>query len=732
MKKFLELIIITGLFLVIFIPLYIENNFIYPDVTGKNFAFRIIVDVVFAAWLILALCEAKYRPKISGIVLSFAMLLIVMFFANVFGVDPYSSFWSNLERMDGYITLVYAFLYMLLLSSVLQSKQIWSWLLDISLAIAVLIAFYGLAEFAISESRLVGTLGNAGYLAIYMLFHVFFAIWRFLESKSIGGKIIYASIIPLFSFVLFETGTRGTFIGLVVGVMVMSTYIAIFNQYFFVSRKFVMTASVLLFASAGTFFVLKDINVIKSDERLVRIANISMEDLDDRIIIWGIAWKGIKEKPLLGYGQNNFNYVYNKYYDPRLFEAQWFDRTHNIILEWLIAGGFLGLFAYLSIFAWCAWYLLLRPMLNKEDNSFTTLERGLLLGMLAAYFTQSLVTFDTIINDIFIAITLAFITSRVGAVPEKIYHLKIEPVLLTRFFTPVIIMVLVSVVYFFHLPAMIAAMEMKNAFHETNLLKRLEAYDIALEQHSFADQKITEMLEVLETPKVVGSSILSNKIKQQHYATTEQAIEKLIAEKPDDAQVHLYAGIFYHTTGQHSKAAVQMEQARQLSPLNQNIIRQQGIIALSQYKAQQAHDFFKTAFELDEENLQAREDYAAALLIVQKPKEAIALMDSDEASDRFADSSDLIDTAKRYGHTEFESELFAHRVYAKSNEKYKWNEEPTTWTKLASLYYKLGKKHEALAVLMDARKKLPSVEIIFNCYISSIEANQYPESACQF
>src|SRR5690606_16967333 len=102
---------------------------------------------------------------------------------------------------------------------------------------------------------------------------------------------------------------------------------------------------------------------------------------------------------------------YNKHYDPRNFNAQWFDRSHNFILEWLVTGGFLGLIVYLSIFVWCAWYLLFRPMLNKADNSFTVMERGVLLGILVAYLTQSLVTFDTVISYIFLAISLALITS---------------------------------------------------------------------------------------------------------------------------------------------------------------------------------------------------------------------------------------------------------------------------------------------------------------------------------
>jgi len=43
-----------------------------------------------------------------------------------------------------------------------------------------------------------------------------------------------------------------------------------------------------------------------------------------------MAWEGVKEKPLLGWGQENFNLVFNKYYEPSLYGQEvWFDRVHN-------------------------------------------------------------------------------------------------------------------------------------------------------------------------------------------------------------------------------------------------------------------------------------------------------------------------------------------------------------------------------------------------------------------
>ena len=59
MKDFLKAVVIAGLFAVPFLTLYVENDYFFPFITGKNFWFRILVDISFAAWVILAFADAE-------------------------------------------------------------------------------------------------------------------------------------------------------------------------------------------------------------------------------------------------------------------------------------------------------------------------------------------------------------------------------------------------------------------------------------------------------------------------------------------------------------------------------------------------------------------------------------------------------------------------------------------------------------------------------------------------
>ena len=48
-----------GLWTIPFLPLYIEPAMLFPFITGKNFAFRMIVEILFALWIGLAILRAK-------------------------------------------------------------------------------------------------------------------------------------------------------------------------------------------------------------------------------------------------------------------------------------------------------------------------------------------------------------------------------------------------------------------------------------------------------------------------------------------------------------------------------------------------------------------------------------------------------------------------------------------------------------------------------------------------
>lgn len=737
MKDFLKLVVFGTVFAVPFLTLYVENEYFFPFITGKNFWFRILVDIAFAAWAVLALYDATYRPKVSGILYGFGTLLLVMFFANWFGQHPVSSFWSNFERMDGYVSLVHTFLYMLVLGSVLTKKEHWTYLLNTSLGIASLVALVGVAQYfgydripqmfnaTIGADRVDSTLGNAAYMAVYMLFHIFIAIWLFIGTKKSWLRWLYGALIALFLFVLSGTGTRGTSIGLAVGIFTSSVYLALFSAKYPKLRQVALGGIVLLVVSAGALVALRDSTIVTSQPSLNRIAHISLKDLNIRGVIWGMAWQGVEERPVLGWGQSNFNYVFNEHYKPELYaQEQWFDRAHDIFFDWLIAGGFLGLLAYLSIFVACAYYLIWLPW-QKNDERFTVLERAVLLGLLAGYFTHNLVVFDNIVSYIFFAITLGLIHARVAS-PIKVFErVKIDEAIIVQVAMPIALAAVVAVIVFVHRPGMAAAADIIQAMRAQNPAVRLDEFRQALGRNSFAHQEIVEQL-AQQTISIFGNKQLSDDTKAEYKKLTEEQLERLVTEKPGDARVYVFVASYYRAVGDINKAAEEMAKARMYTPNKPGLIIQQGFIELARNDYAAAHDFLKEAYDLAPANIDAQIYYAAALLYIGEVASATALIpeaDEEVAIKRFANNDFLIGVANQVQAPAFLHPLFVYRVEQNP-------QDAQNWASLAYLEYQMGSTTESLETLENAAAAAPAFAPTAQCFAANIKAGKEPQEGC--
>lgn len=726
MKDILKTLVFGGLFLIPFLTLYVENDYFFPFITGKNFAFRIIVEIVFALWVLLALFDRKYRPKFSWVLVSMSALMIVMFFANLFGEHVSTGFFSNFERMDGYITLVHVYLFVLVLGSMFTEKRYWQYYMYTTLAVAFFVSLHGLAQYAgVIEGyrgRIDGQLGNAAYMAIYMLFHIFFAFWVFVQSKTTFPRVISALLALMFIFTLIETGTRGTALGFVAGATVMVAYIAFFGKQFRQFRGYAIAVCVFIVLGAGAFIAARDSAFVQSSPNLARVANITLDELSVRFTIWGMAYEGVKERPILGWGQGNFNYVFNEQYEPFLWgQEQWFDRVHNIVLDWLIAGGVLGFLAYVSVFAAAIYYLLWRPFWH-EDETFSVLERAVLLGLLAGYVTHNLVVFDNIISYIFFAVILGLIHQRVSVVFPKIDTLRIDEKVITQFAAPVALVLTIAVIYTLHVPNMQAAGDIIDSYRSASPEEQFAAYERALSRDSYARQEIVEQF-AQQAMNIARNQAVSEEMRMKFVTRAEAELLSFVQEKPGDARVHVFLGTFYRSFNEVEKAAEQMAIARSLSPRKQAIIAQQGIVEFTRNNNEAARDFFKEAFDLAQDNPEAREYYAAALFFTKDAEGAKALIDSEATKERFAMSDFLINGVNASGDLPFLAELFTIR-------RDKDPQNAQNWASLAFVYYQMKDIERALAILAEGGELVPSFKKPAACIADNIKNGRAPDTAC--
>jgi O-antigen ligase/thioredoxin-like negative regulator of GroEL len=625
MKDILKAVTYAGIFAVPFTVLLVTSSMFFPYITGKNFTFRILVEIVTASWVLLALLDAKYRPRFSWIPIVLLIFLGVMFVADLLGQYPHKSFWSNYERMEGYITLVHFALYFLIVSSMLTTQKLWQRFFNVSLSVAVLVCFFAFAQLSgaatISQGgtwRVDSTLGNSTYMAVYMIFHIFIAALMALRSKAGYKRMGYGALIVLFAFMIFQTGTRGAVLGLLGSGVLMTLYLVLFAHGHQTARRFAAGGLVTLILLVGGFMMMRTASFVENTPILARMASISLEAGDVRFMVWREALEGVKERPVLGWGQENFSYVFNKYYNPDLYRAEaWYDRTHNVILDWLIAGGVLGLLAYLALFASAMWYAVVRPVWDRmrgvADEHFTVPEQALLLGLFAAYFVHNLFVFDNIVSYIFFAVMLAFIHVRVSSEIPAFTRLAVNREIVEKVAAPVVGVVLVVLVYMLNVPSMLAAGDIIDAFKAQTIDERFGAFDRALSRGGFGQQEITEQISE-QAMNVLESDTAPKEVKQKYGQHAIDALNDMIDEKPGDPRFYIFLAGIYRAAGQYDKAAEILAEGVSFTPTKVAIIVEQGVLELQQGHYDAMAKYFKETYDLAPDYERGRLLYIGALL----------------------------------------------------------------------------------------------------------------------
>ncbi len=206
MNNFLKNAVKWTLFALPVIALIAPAGMFFPFITGKNFLFRLAVELAFFLYIILSLVDRSCRPRWNALSISFAAFTAIIFLADIFAISPASAFWSNFERMEGFVTLAHLFVYFIIASTILQSKKDWeTWLLSTTTVAVFMSLFCFLqlsGEAVINQGgvRVDGLLGNAAYLGAYLLFHIFFLLFllvtrgpnlRGISNSLMAGSGVY-------------------------------------------------------------------------------------------------------------------------------------------------------------------------------------------------------------------------------------------------------------------------------------------------------------------------------------------------------------------------------------------------------------------------------------------------------------------------------------------------------------------------------------------------------------
>lgn len=444
----------------------VTTSTLFPFIVGKYVWFRTSVDLALIFFLLGLLFQDKLSEMSRRLLSIFkkplviAVSIFVLFFllACFFGVDPKMSFWSNFERGEGGLQMLHLWLFFMLLVALFKDEKDWQRIFVIAIIGGLGMALYGFMagvgvqgvigpKFGVEGFRFFGSIGNPAYVAAYAIFMLFY-IGYLLASKykdrllSFGASALWF-LMAVFTAVFFAAATRGAFLGLIASVLVFIGYLAFCSRRW---RKWLLSGIVIMLLIIGSLVYFKNTPFVKSlpGSRIFDIS-FSAETFQHRTIMWKISLDGFKERPILGWGPENYLKIFDQHFNTKYFVPSqgfgaWFDRAHSIYFDYLAETGILGLLSFLSIFAVFYWQFFKKTLISADRKLIyadknkksalisqnphqSALVNALIFALPVAYLVQGIVLFDVLPIYMNIFLFLAFATYKFN-LKSQISNLK--------------------------------------------------------------------------------------------------------------------------------------------------------------------------------------------------------------------------------------------------------------------------------------------------------------------
>ena len=438
---------------VIITPLIVVPGIIHPFTLPKVVYFFMAMDVGMIFLLISKIESAKFFLNLrSPLNILLGSFFIVQIISALWGAWPLQSFLGSLGRMTGIVTFFHLCCFFLLLKGAFKNHDDWRSFFKVYIAVGIPVALIAIVQRFISITflnfssalQVVSTIGNASYLGYYTISQFFISWWLFKSAETSRARMYFAGVMGLSALATIATEVRGIFIAFLAGLMAVGMQYLwhalprggqknFSKQY---TRILLIAAVISTIVVAGSFAVVKFFPETKLAHTVSRLSDISLTSttVQTRLLTWQIGFQAFLDKPLLGWGPENFENAFNIHYDPRLFrfgeKATWFDKAHNLYINTFVETGIIGGLLLMSILGIVLYYA-------RKNRLF--------LGLIVAYLVTSLAEVENTISLIVFFMLMAYLetawmheTKKTGTVDtsteEPTWRLSILRVCLSMLF----------------------------------------------------------------------------------------------------------------------------------------------------------------------------------------------------------------------------------------------------------------------------------------------------------
>ena len=372
------------------VPFYATQYVFAGLMFEKAMLFYSLTTLLILAYLWLLCLDCQYLPKFNLVGWGFLGLMLGWTISTITSPQPYASFWGAFNRMDGLISWVYYFACFVIIVGTLRKSEDWWRVVRFAMAGIGLVVIYGLGQlvhlriFAMAGERwrVESTLGNPVFLGGYLASALPLAlVWMF-SLKSIPWRRWSWVFWGLACLTLVFTLSRGSWIA---GLIAVSLTITLYcHRYHPAWLK-----KILIFSTIGAVvFSLVTVGWLLSPKKswfrqVGEQAVFRSESMIYRQRSWLAGVKAFAQRPLTGWGLENFHIAFDRNYQildrHAAFTESHVDRAHNEYIGVAAAGGLVALIPYLLMLL----YALYRGWLyarSRHDSSDYLLNLGMLGG----------------------------------------------------------------------------------------------------------------------------------------------------------------------------------------------------------------------------------------------------------------------------------------------------------------------------------------------------------------
>jgi len=441
-QKIFSIIFFLFVFVVLSLPLLSLPPLFEPIDWGKIIVFRAIffLLIIFFCYILLfrdklevflTTSKEKFK-KVFSLINLLGLFWGWNFLATIFSVDINNSLWGDPFRAGGFVNFTLYILFGLFIFLIVFSEKKWRNLWIFSFVIGHLVSLvaifqqFGLFSKVLIpfETRPGSTLGNPIFLGIYLLLMAFLALGFGLTTSNLRARIFYFFTFFIYFLITFLIAqTRAGFIGFVLGgCWFFFGYPCIKKK--IKNIKILGFFLILLFLLGGYYFYSYTQSHLYIFQKMPPIISSALDRIlsifegikvePSRLSSWRVSLKALKEKPILGWGPENFSIAFNKHYDPALPKlggdtseegaVEWWDRAHNIFFDISVPSGipaFIFYFLFIGLL-----FLKLEKIKRKKDN-FSILANALQASFIG-YFSANIFSFDSFSSYVIFWLLVAY------------------------------------------------------------------------------------------------------------------------------------------------------------------------------------------------------------------------------------------------------------------------------------------------------------------------------------